>query len=246
MSYEVTDNQYCRGRLIDGFPVYPRNKMRGVPPIWPEKPVPMTEEDDIQLIAEGEVHWFPLRIANSSQARQKRLENLFQSEECVEATYVPMEYVKVSPTKMAFVPSLLNYIFVRTTLRSLMDLKHSNSCYDQVRYTMHPVYDKNCRKLPEKGILYVPDAMMHDFMRVVSADNDKVIFLDNLDYACKPSQPVQIVEGEFAGITGRIKRIKGNTCVVLPIGNILAAAITGIPRKILRYLSEEDLEGIEN
>lgn len=193
------------------------------------------------MIAEGDVHWFPLRIANSSRARQKHIESLFQSEECVEATYVPMEYVKVSPTKMAFVPSLLNYIFVRTTLHSLMDLKHGSSRYDQVRFTMHPVYDESCRKLPDKEILYVPDGMMNDFMRVVSSDNDKVIFLDNLDYACKPSQPVQIVEGDFAGIKGRIKRIKGNTCVVLPIGHILAPAIMGIPRKFLRYLSEDEL-----
>ena len=238
MSYEVTDNQYCKGRFLDGFPVYPRTTLRGVPPIWPEN-IGSMAEDDIQLIAEGDVHWFPLRIANSSRARQQRIESLFQAEECVEATYVPMEYVKVSPTKMDFVPLLLNYIFVRTTLRSLMALKR-NSCFDQVRYTLHPTYSRNYKRYDQ--ILYVPDVMMSDFMRVVSAANDKVIFLDNLDYACKPSQPVQIVEGEFAGIRGRIKRIKGNTCVVLPIGHILAAAITGIPRKFLRYIPEEELK----
>lgn len=196
------------------------------------------------MIAEGDVHWFPLRISNSSGSRQQHLQRLFDEEECIEETYVPLEYVKVGPKKMDFVPALLNYIFVRTTLRSLMDLKQNSGRYGSVRFTMHPVYEgEGFKKHTE--ILYIPDKNMHDFMRVVSADNDKVIFLDNLDYACKPSQPVQIVEGDFAGITGRIKRIKGNTCVVLPVGNIIAAAITGIPRKFLRYLSEEDLRETE-
>jgi transcription antitermination factor NusG len=77
---------------------------------------------------------------------------------------------------------------------------------------------------------------MEDYMRVTKEDCDKVIFLDNIAYACKPSQKVQITEGRFAGIIGRIKRIKGKRSVVLLIGNELAAAVVDVPNKHLRYL----------
>ena len=57
---------------------------------------------------------------------------------------------------------------------------------------------------------------------------------------------VQITEGEFTGIVGRIKRIKGLRCVVLPIGNEMAAAVVDIPSKHLRYLTEEEARSYES
>ena len=77
---------------------------------------------------------------------------------------------------------------------------------------------------------------MEDYIRVTKEECDKVIFLDNMAYACKPSQKVQITEGRFAGVTGRIKRIKGKRSVVLLIGSEMAAAVVDVPNKHLRYL----------
>ena len=44
----------------------------------------------------------------------------------------------------------------------------------------------------------------------------------------------------FAGVVGRIKRVGGNRCVVLPIGNEMAVGILDIPRAFLRYLTPDD------
>ena len=99
---------------------------------------------------------------------------------------------------------------------------------------MHPVFDDHLNRHEE--VLYISDREMEDYIRVTKEECDKVIFLDNMAYACKPSQEVQITEGRFAGVTGRIKRIKGKRSVVLPIGSELAAAVVDIPNKHLRYL----------
>ena len=88
------------------------------------------------------------------------------------------------------------------------------------------------------------------FIKVSSSEmkkeqNDKVVFLDNMQYACKISQFVQITQGEFAGVIGRIKRIRGKRCVVLLVGNEMAAAVVDVPNKSLRYLTDDEVAKLE-
>ncbi len=189
------------------------------------------------MLKEKEVHWFPLRIRNSSLSRLEVLKERLDHEQSVVSTYVPYTFVKVNAQRMGFTPSLMNYIFVRVSLEKLRKIKGDKSRYEPLRFIMHPVYDEDFNKGTE--VLFVSDKRMDDFVRVTSEANEKVIFLDNLDYACRPSQEVQIIEGPFTGVIGRIKRIRGNRCVVIPIGRELAAAITDLPRKHLRYLNPE-------
>ena len=195
------------------------------------------------MLKENEVHWFPMRISHSSQTRLAEIKARLDQEQTVMHTYVPYEFVKVSPTKMDFIPSLVNYIFVQTSLEKLRKIKGNKSSYEALRFIMHPTYDEDYNKSTE--ILYISDKRMDDFIRVTTEENEKVIFLDNMDYACKPSQEVQITEGPFTGVTGRIKRIRGNRCVVILIGKEMAAAVTDLPRRHLRYLTEEEARKIE-
>ena len=194
------------------------------------------------MLKEKEVHWFPLRIRNSSLSRLEMLKDRLDREEDVLETYIPYAFVKVNAQKMDFTPSLLNYIFVRISLEKLRKIKDDKSHYEPLRFIMHPVYDEDYNKGTE--VLYVSDKRMDDFVRVTSEANEKVIFLDNLDYACRPSQEVQITDGPFAGVIGHIKRIRGNRCVVIFIGRELAAAVTDLPRRFLRYLHPEEATSV--
>lgn len=188
--------------------------------------------------------WFPMRIRNSSISRLQKLKELLDNDENVEATYVPMEFVRVKSDKMDFTPSLVNYIFVRSTFEKLKALKSEQEHFEPLRFVIHPAFDEKYERRNE--VLYVPDKKMNDFMLVTAQANEKVIFLDNLEYACKPSQGVQITEGQFSGVVGRVKRIHGNKCVVIPIRDTAAVAILDLPRKHLRYLSDEEMEEMEN
>lgn len=156
----------------------------------------------------------------------------------IEETYAPLSFIKVSLTKMDFAPFLLNYIFVRSTYEKLVTVKQNQELFEPLRFVMHPALDEGFNRHNE--VLYIPDRKMEDYIRVTQEENEKVIFLDNLAYACKPSQEVQITEGKFAGVIGRIKRIKGQRCVVLPIGSEMAAAVVDVPNKHLRYLTPEE------
>lgn len=159
---------------------------------------------------------------------------MLDNEADVSDTYIAMQYKRVGDT-MKYMPVINNLIFIRTTYDILSDIK-KKAAFASLRYIMHPVMEKDGWTHTEA--LYVPEALMDDFIRVTAEANEKVIYLDNLEYACKPGQRVQITQGAFAGVKGVIKRIQGNVCVVVPIEDTIAAAITGLPRKHLRYLGD--------
>ncbi len=196
------------------------------------------------MLSENDLHWFPMRIRNSSVNRLETMMDRLAKSEDVEDAYAPLSFIKVSMKKMDFAPSLLNYIFVRATFGKLVKVKSNRERFEPLRFVMHPVYDEKYVRRDE--VLYISDKKMEDYQRLTAEMNEKVIFLDNPNYAFKPSQAVQITEGEFTGIVGRIKRIKGLRCVVLPIGNEMAAAVVDIPSKHLRYLTEEEARSYES
>ena len=177
-------------------------------------------------------HWFPLRIAYSSSRRVMELKGLLDSEPFVKDTFVPMEY-RIHNLRYDLVPAINNLIFINTSFYHLKEIKSHKLVYDPLRYVMHTV-DRNGDAVRE--IVTVPERQMTDFIRVVNERNDKVVFLDNLDFACRPGQKVEITDGLFVGVQGVIKRIKGNVCVVVPIEDVAAVAITGVPKCHLRYI----------
>ena len=174
------------------------------------------------MLKGNETHWFPMRIRNSSLSRLKTMMERLDHHQDIEATYAPMSFIKVSMTKMDFAPVLVNYIFVRSTFEKLVTVKQNQEQFEPLRFVMHPVYDDQLNRQDE--VLFVSDREMEDYIRVTKEECDKVIFLDNIAYA------------RFAGVTGRIKRIKGKRCVILLIGSELAAAVVDVPNKHLRYL----------
>lgn len=172
------------------------------------------------------------------------MEKRLRSNRDIVETYVPLGFIKISSTKMGFAPCLLNYIFVRSTFQALVKLKADKEMFEPLRFVVHPVFNE--KYVRHNEVLTLSDKEMKDFMRVTKEENDKVIFLNNMRYANKPSQEVQITEGEFAGVIGRIKRVKGYRCVVLAIGNEMAAAVIDVPNRYLRYLTDDEAKKLQD
>lgn len=202
------------------------------------------------MIDENKLHWFPMRIRNSSLPRLnlmlERLETqkqLLAEDHIFLDAYAPMRFIKVSMTKMDFAPYLLNFVFVRSTFSNLVKLKSNQELFEPLRFVMHPAYDEKYNRQDE--VVYVPDKVMTDYRQLTESENDNVIFLRDLQYAVKPSQAVQIIEGQFTGVVGRIKRVRGKRCVVLTISDSQAAAIVDVHRNHLRYLTDEEARALQ-
>ena len=202
------------------------------------------------MIDENKLHWFPMRIRNSSLPRLnlmlERLETqkqLLAEDHIFLDAYAPMRFIKVSMTKMDFAPYLLNFVFVRSTFSNLVKLKSNQELFEPLRFVMHPAYDEKYNRQDE--VVIVSDKVMTDYRQLTESENDNVIFLRDLQYALKPSQAVQIIEGQFTGVVGRIKRVRGKRCVVLTISDSQAAAIVDVHRNHLRYLTDEEARALQ-
>ena len=182
---------------------------------------------------ENTLRWYPMRIFHSSIKRQSQLNSLLSDEETIAQTYIPQHLVNTDEN--TYIPALVNYIFLRTTLRHLRQLKSDKAKYDHLRYVMNIRRDQNYN--PISTIAHVPDKQMQDFIRVIDSNNEHVIMLENLGFACKPGEKVRITNGMFAGVEGTLKSIKKHLAVVIPIKNILAVAITNVPRKYLEKIT---------
>jgi transcription antitermination factor NusG len=60
--------------------------------------------------------------------------------------------------------------------------------------------------------------------------------IDNLNFAFRPGQKVKITQGVFEGVEGVLKSIKKHIAVVIPVKNIMAVAITNVPKKFIQRL----------
>ena len=87
-------------------------------------------------------------------------------------------------------------------------------------------------------ILTVPDKQMDNFIKVASVLDDRVFYMENLNFAGKPGQRVKVTDGDFAGVEGTIKRVKKNKCVVVQIENVAAVAIAFLPAAFLMPLDD--------
>lgn len=180
--------------------------------------------------------WYPLRVSYTSESRLMRLKEMLDHEERIEQTYVPMEY-RTKNFQTQLVPAINNIIFVRATFDDLNLVRHDSYQYEPLRYIMRPVIEG---KWEHTEVLSVPTKMMDQFMRVTNIRSSEVIYLDNPDFAFKPGVKACITEGMYAGVVGEVKRIQKNLCLVVAIQNVAAAAILHVPRRNLRYMTDEE------
>ena len=88
----------------------------------------------------------------------------------------------------------------------------------------------------QSEIMIVPDNQMNNFIRVASAQDDKVFFLNYEELNDKTNKRVRIIDGYFAGVEGIIKRINRNKRVVVQIEGVAAVAIAFVPTSCLQLL----------
>ena len=177
------------------------------------------------------LQWFPMRATyNSQMAVKEHLDALGIN------TYIPMQYRVIErhgDRHMMLVPAISNLVFVNATKELLVDLKHSDANCQSLRFIMR-------RPLPYQQapaqIITVPDRQMQHFMQVASAQDERVIYLDYNHFIGSEGRRVRVTDGFFAGVEGKLKRIKKNKHLVVEIEGVMAVAIVFLPPKSLMLL----------
>jgi len=178
-------------------------------------------------------HWYPMRVTYSRELQAKAfLESL--GVEC----FIPMHYEQIEgrhPRHKELRPALHNLIFVHASQAWITEMKMTRREMAPLRYMMRPVHDDRGQTVRHE-IIVVPDLQMDNFMRVASVADDRVFFIENLDFAGKPGQLVKVIAGDFAGVEGVIKRVKKNKRVVVQIEHVAAVAIAFLPSAYLELV----------
>jgi hypothetical protein len=142
--------------------------------------------------------------------------------------FLPMhwEYTKDDlDARKQLKPAINGLIFIHASRWDITELK-KNPSFEALRYWIDKTKDEDA----EDRVLTVPDAQMQNFMRVASHEGDDVVYLQyNEQFLDKPGKRVRITEGNFAGCTGTIRRIKKRQCVVVQIDHVAAMALAFVP-----------------
>ena len=177
--------------------------------------------------------WYPMRVAYDKSDRVLQIHKHLDQNGI--ENFLPMKIVHDREdfnVESRLVPAIPGLIFIHDTRVVITDLKRQPA-FSAMRYWTDAVAPEGA----EDRILIVPDRQMENFIRTVTANTDKVNYLEyNAAFFSKPGQAVRITDGEFAGCTGIIRRIKKRRCVVVEVNGICAVAITFVPSDWLELI----------
>ena len=118
-------------------------------------------------------------------------------------------------------------MFIRCTESFLRTLKHNH--LSELSY-----YTRNSDE--QKVPAIIPDDQMQAFIWLTSEDYDVTYLGEPKDI--KLGDRVKVIDGQFKGLEGHVKRIKKDRKFVITIGSIAAFTIGGITYKMLRRIEQ--------
>ena len=179
-------------------------------------------------IDSSELHWFPMRVANHRELRVRDELQRLNIEH-----YLPLKWGQRTyggHLRRVQVPAL-NLIFVHSTQQEITRQKMFNQELSYLRYKMNTCHGDGTNS----EIMTVPDRDMQCFMLATRRIDDRVKYLTYTDFFDKTGRKVKIIDGDFAGIEGEIKRIQKDRVVVVCIRGIAAVSLQ-IPFQQLKFL----------
>lgn len=185
------------------------------------------------MMIEEHLNWFPMRVTYDRQLRIKDHLDALGIQ-----NFVPMKYgtgiTSGGRQKIMLVPAISNLIFVRSTRTKLTWLKMMRREFQPMRYMMSHSH----LGIPST-IIRVPDRQMNNFIKVASIQDDRVIYPETTNFLGKEGKKVKIIDGDFKGVFGVIKRVKGSKRVVVELDDIAAVAIAFVPSSFLQEIDTD-------
>ena len=169
--------------------------------------------------------WHAIRVTYSRELK-------FQSilEEAGYETFIPMVEKKFDVSGKKFtkvVPAISNLCFVRAVQQELYEFFKSLGEACPARF----IWDKSTREP-----IIVNEKAMQDFIKVSKAMLDDTVYLNDISSKLREGQMVRITAGAFAGVEGRIVRIRKSRRIMVELQGMLAVAATYIPTDGLELL----------
>lgn len=170
-------------------------------------------------------NWYAVRVTYGREVKLKRL--LDESGvECFVA-FIYKEVTRGGKTQRVLVPAIRNIIFINTTRQSLHKLKELYEAVTPMRYIM----DVHTRQP-----IIIPPDQMENFIQVAKNYKLDIVYLSDLDPKLRMGKVVEVINGHFAGVKGRVVRVKRHNRVMVVIDSVAAVTTSHIKPEELRVI----------
>ena len=167
--------------------------------------------------------WYLLRVSYSRELKIKAI----LDEKGIQ-TFVPMMWRKkivAGKEESRLVPAVGNLCFVRWSKDKIDDFMKGYGENSPVHY----YWDRTTR-----APMVIPDKAMTDFIAVASSMDKDLIYLTQISDKLHEGQTVRVKSGSFAGVEGKIVRIRKTRRVMVELPGMLAV--------VSAYINPEELE----
>ena len=167
--------------------------------------------------------WHVLRV---SYSRELKIKAILDGKGV--RTFVPMTWKKTEKDgkiQKKLVPAISNLCFVYWTDSGVEDFIRSFGEKSPVHY----YWDRTTSRP-----LTVPDKAMSDFITIASSMDEDLIYITEINDKLRVGQTVKVRSGSFAGVEGRIVRIRKSRRLLVELPGMFAIAST--------YVKPEDVE----
>ena len=204
-----------------------------LPPVFSPENQELETGVSVRFALDPNKQWYVLRITYNRIVKAYELLKKDKME-----IYIPMHHVQKTihkKKKRVLEPLLPNIIFVYTTLEHIIQFVKDN-----LNSTFINFYFDHCKQdeFGKNPPLTVGYNDMMNFINITSVDNDhiKVVTTEQCHY--KSGDVVQIIDGDFKGVTGRVARISGQQRVVVELEGLCLVATAYIPSGFLVKIEE--------
>lgn len=185
-------------------------------------------------------HWFVLRVP---YGKEREVAATIQSPTLF--SYAPVQTVariRNGKRQLVEISALPNMFFAYAReeelayyqQRQIVLKNHPNWHPGQLRF-MYDHTQKNEQGYDRK--MTVPFEQMRHFIRVTMQNDEHVRIYLNDAFSAKQGDYVEVIEGKFAGVRGRVARLHGQTCVLVELDGICIASTAYVPKAFLKKIN---------
>ncbi len=176
--------------------------------------------------------WFVLRATYNRQ--KMAYDYIVNRKACGDVeVYLPLHHVLRfvhGKRKRVLEPYLPQFLFVYATADRVKELVEKTPDLPFLTYYYNHFKQDEQGKNPP---LIVPCQAMMNFIRITSLDNEHVKIVSAEQCHYKNGDIVRVVEGDFAGVEGKVARVAGQQRVVVEIEGVCLITTAYIPSAFL-------------
>jgi len=175
------------------------------------------------------IKWFVLFAANGKAAKISDYLKSTDIEYFYPMFYQERRIRKSERTKRFLQPIFRNLLFVKSTKSKLDPILREIKLEFGITSDLYYRY----RDGEERKIIVVPSVEMQNFITVVGAVEEPIIYFSNEDVNLAKGTRVRINGGVFEGVEGIFMRVKGDRRVVVSLPNLFSVATAFVPLEFI-------------